>query len=43
MIIFAVDARNMIDEGKSLEFDLSITLYKETDGDIRVVYSGPVS
>ena len=31
------------DDGKSLEFDLSITLYRETDGDIRVVYSGPVS
>ena len=31
------------DDGKSLEFDLSITLYREKDADIRVVWSGPVS
>ena len=31
------------DDGKSLEFDLSITLYRDEDADIRIVYSGPVS
>ncbi len=30
------------DGGKRLEFDLTITLYQETKGDIRIVYSGPV-
>ena len=31
------------DDGKSLEFDLSVTLYRDKDADIRVVWSGPVS
>jgi len=31
------------EDGGYLEFDLSITLYRETDGDIRVIWSGPVS
>ena len=30
------------DDGKFLEFDLSITLYRETKGDIRIVWSGPI-
>ncbi len=29
------------EDGKYLEFDISITLYRETKGDIRIVYSGP--
>jgi len=29
-------------DGTHLDFDLSITLYQETGGDIRIVYSGPV-
>ena len=30
------------ENGTWLDFDLSITLYRETGGDIRIVYSGPV-
>lgn len=30
------------DDGKHLDFDLSITLYRETKGDIRIVWSGPI-
>jgi len=30
------------DNGKYLVFDITITLYRETDGDIRILYAGPV-
>ena len=30
------------EDGKFLEFDLSITLYRETKGDIRIVWAGPI-
>ena len=29
-------------DGRFLEFDLSITLYRETKGDIRIFYFGPI-
>ena len=31
------------DDGRHLEIDLPITLYRETKGDIRVLYKGPVT
>lgn len=31
------------EDGKYLEFDISITLYRETNGDIRIFYAGPIS
>lgn len=31
------------DDGLHLEIDLSITLYRETKGDIRVLYKGPTN
>lgn len=31
------------DDGRYLEIDLAITLYRETKGDIRVLYKGPVT
>lgn len=31
---------NLSDDGRHLEIDLSITLYRETKGDIRVLYKG---
>ena len=33
---------SITEDGKHLDFDLSITLYRETKGDIRIVYSGPI-
>ena len=30
-------------ENKYLEFDMTVTLYQETDGDIRVFYAGPIT
>ena len=33
---------SITEDGKHLDFDLSITLNSETKGDIRIVYSGPI-
>ena len=30
------------EENNYLEFDMSVTLYRETGGDIRVFYAGPI-
>jgi hypothetical protein len=35
-------ASSVSNDGTSLEFDLTITPSLETEGDIRIVYSGPI-
>jgi len=37
-----LNAYRISEDGKYLEFDLSVTLYRETQGDIRIFYAGPV-
>lgn len=37
-----LDCYRISEENNYLEFDMSVTLYRETGGDIRVFYAGPV-
>ena len=38
-----LDCYRISQENNYLEFDMTITLYQETDGDIRIFYAGPIT